>query len=113
MANRLTPALIRETKHFVFAKHLYLDRETVTALLLALAVMLLLCLPNRDRTAFEAVQIGMPQETLSQTLAGLKLTKRHNGDEETRTWRDRVKFPIRDYEVTLRNGKVTAKRILQ
>lgn len=113
MANRLAPALLlRETKNFVFAKNINLNRETATALLLGLALVVHVCLPNRDRNAFEAVQIGMPREALTQTLSGLKVTATRNGDEETRTWRDRVKFPIHDYQVTLRNGKVTAKRVL-
>jgi outer membrane lipoprotein-sorting protein len=109
MANRLTPALlIRETKHFVVAKNLNLNRETITALLLALTVVGLLCLPNPDRNAFEAVHVGMPQETLT----GLELTVNRNPEGEIRTWRDRVKYPLRKYEVTLRNGKVTDKRVL-
>ena len=113
MANRITPApLIRETKHLVIARNFILRRDIATVLLLGLAVAILFLLPNRDRTAFEAVQIGMPQETLVQTLDGLKPTVVRRGDEETRTWRDRVKFPLRDYQVTLREGKVTAKRVL-
>lgn len=113
MANRITPALlIRETKHFVAARNFNLNRDTVTVLLLGLAVAILFCLPNRDRIAFEEVQIGMPQETLVQTLSGLELTITRTRDEETRTWRDRVKFPLRKYQVTVREGKVAAKRVL-
>jgi hypothetical protein len=113
MANRITPAvLIRETKHLVIARNLFLNRETTTVLLLGLGVVVFLFLPNRDRMAFEAVQIGMPQETLVQTLTGLEPTVTRHGDEEIRTWRDRVKFPLRKYQVTLRGGKVTTKRVL-
>lgn len=113
MANRLTPALpVRETKHFVIARNFNLNRDMATALLLGLAIAVLFFLPNRDRIAFEAVEIGMPQEALFQTLAGLEPTAIRYGEEETQTWRDRVKFPIRKYQVTLHSGKVTAKRVL-
>jgi hypothetical protein len=113
MANRLTPALnIRETKQFVIAKNFLLNRDTITVLLLGLALVSLLFLPNRDRIAFDAVQIGMPRETLVQTLSGLKVSVSRTQDQETRTWRDGVKFPLRDYRVTLRDGKVTEKRVL-
>jgi len=113
MANRLTPALlVRETKHFVNTRNFNLNRDTATVLLLGLAIAVLFFLPNRDRIAFEAVQIGMPREVLAQTLAGRETTAIRSGDEETQTWRDQVKFPIRKYQVTLHRGRVTAKQEL-
>jgi hypothetical protein len=112
MANRPTPILIRETKHFLVAKYLNLKREAVTALLLGSSIVALVFLPNPDRTAFDAVEVGMPQENLVQTLTGLELTVIRSHEGEKRTWRDRVKFPLRKYEVTLRNGKVADKRVL-
>jgi hypothetical protein len=113
MHNRLSPALlIRETKQFVLARKFHLNREPLTAFLLGLAIVVFFCLPNRDQIAFEAVQIGMSQETLVRTLAGLKSTATHDRYQETRTWRDRVKFPLRAYQVTVRDGKVVDKRIL-
>jgi len=113
MFERLTPALlVRDTKHFVVARNFSLNRGTVTALLWGLTAVVLYCLPNRERIAFEAVQIGMPKEALVQTLAGLEFTVVRDHGGESRIWRDRVKFPLRRYQVTLRDGQVTSKRVL-
>ncbi|HEX2861809.1 MAG TPA: hypothetical protein VHN79_09220 [Lacunisphaera sp.] len=96
----------------MIAKHLNSNRKVIKALLVGLGATTFYFLPNRDRIAFEAVEVGMPRHKLIQTLEGLDPVVTRKQDEEIRVWRDSVKFPLRTYKVTVREGKVIAKQVL-